>query len=64
MWSLVLAVGQTCSFPQEAFFQNPGVFLQLPYITYILGSPSPAEEFAAENLFHFFTESAGRPSAV
>lgn len=49
MWSLVLAVGQTYSFPQEAFFQNPAVFLQLPYITYILGSPSPTEELAAEN---------------
>lgn len=51
-------------FSTGSSFQTPAVFLQLPYITYILESPSLMEELAAENLFHFFTESAGRPSAV
>lgn len=45
-WSLVLAMGQTDSFPQEAFFQNQLVFCNY----HILKSPSPTEEFAAKNL--------------
>lgn len=39
-------MGQTDSFPQEAFFQNQLVFCNY----HILKSPSPTEEFAAKNL--------------
>lgn len=56
--------GSDLLYSTGSFFQNPTVFLQLPYITYILESPSLTEEFAAERLFYFFAESAGRPSAV